>query len=295
MSNAQNNHAGGHHALDIAGVPVESLKAISGFDLQADVAAGPLGPGRAPRKRVMGVAWTPGRASVGMGMGQAMYEWIRDALDDGASLASGALATGDLNFRQRSLLSFDDALLTALTLPRLDVASKDTGVFDLEFVPARVRMASGNGTDIRQAASTRQQPWVCSNFRFALGTLPCARVASIESFTWRCAAAPGRKTVVVTVPDLRIAVSLADYDAWARAAQTGFVASRRLEESDAMDGVITLLAPDLQTPLGEIRLAGAGFKRFSHLPAAPGNDALYRFTVDLYVERMALRLVQYEG
>jgi hypothetical protein len=294
MANVPNNHAGAHYALDIGGTPVESLRTISGFDLEADIATGPLGPGRAPKKRVMGVAWTPGRASVGMGMGQAMYEWIRDALADGASTASGALATGDLNFKQRSLLSFDDALLTALTLPRLDAASKESGAFDVEFVPARVRMASGNGADIRHAMGSRQQPWVCSNFRFALGTLPCARVASIESFTWRCAAAPGRKTVVVTVPDLRIAVSLADYDAWARAAQAWFVASRRLE-SDAMEGAITLLTPDLQTPLGEIRLANVGFKRFSQLPATPGGDALYRFTVDLYVERMMLRLAQYEG
>jgi len=303
MPIVQNSHAGAHYALDIDGLPVESLKTISGLDVQADIATEPPGPDLAPRKHVAGISWSPGRASIGMGMGQSMYAWMKDAFAQGASRADGTLATADVNFRQRSLLSFEDALLTAITVPRLDAASKESGAFDIEFAPARVRLAKGDGSDIRHAPGGKQQPWVCSNFRFALGTLPCARVASIESFTWRCAAAPDAMGVVsppaqhplaAVVPDLRISISLADYDAWSNAARAWFIDGRHLE-GDEMDGVITLLTPDLQTPLGEIALGNVGFKRFSQLPAADGSDALYRFTVDLYVERMSLRLVQYEG
>lgn len=296
----QNNHAGAHYALDIDGLPVESLRTISGLDLQADIAGGLPGPGLAPKKHVADVSWTSGRASIGMGMGQAMYEWMKGAFAQGARRADGTLATADVNFRQRSQITFEDALLTAVTVPRLDAASKEPGAFDIEFAPARVRWAKGDGSDIRHAHGSKQQPWVCSNFRFSLGTLPCARVAGIESFTWRCAATPGAgpgtpgQAVAVTVPDLRISISLADYDAWAQAAHAWFVEGRHLE-ADEMDGVITLLTPDLQTPLGEIVLGNVGFKRFSQLPAADGSDALYRFTVDLYVERMSLRLVQFEG
>jgi len=303
MPIVQNNHAGAHYALDIDGLPVESLRTISGLDLQADIATEALGPGLAPAKHVAGIAWTTGRASIGLGMGSAMYAWMKNAFANGVSRASGTLAAADVNFRQRSLLSFEDALLTAITVPRLDGASKEPGAFDIEFAPARVRLAKGDGSDIRQVPGGRQQPWVCSNFRFALGTLPCARVASIESFTWRCVAMPDAMGVVsppaehpvaAAVPDLRVSISLADYDAWSRAARAWFIDGRHLE-GDEMDGVITLLAPDLQTPLGEIVLGRVGFKRFSPLPAPDGSDPLYRFTVDLYVERMSLRLVQFEG
>jgi len=299
----QNNHAGAHYALDIDGLPVESLRTISGLDLQADIATDLPGPGLAPKKHVAGVSWTPGRASIGMGMGQGMYTWLKNAFAQGASRADGTLATADVNFRQRSLLAFEEALLTAVTLPRLDAASKESGAFDIEFEPARVRLAKGDGSDIRHVHGSKQQPWVCSNFRFSLGTLPCARVASIESFTWRCAATPDAMGVVspptqhpvaAVVPDLRISISQADYDAWAQAARAWFIDGRH-QEGDEMDGVITLLTPDLQTPLGEIVLGNVGFNRFSQLPAADGSDALYRFTVDLYVERMSLRLVQFEG
>lgn len=303
MPIVQNNHVGAHYALDIGGLPVDSLKTLSGLDLQADIASNDLGTGASPKKHVANVAWSPARASIGMGMGQAMYEWMKQAFAQGAARASGTLATGDVNFKQRSLLTFQDALLTSITVPRLDAASKESGAFDVEFAPDTVRWAKGDGSDIRHSHGVKQQPWVCSNFRFSLGTLPCARVASIESFTWRCEVPtdldgvfrdPTKRPAKVTVPDLRVSISQADYDAWSQAARAWFVDGQHLEGNE-MDGVITLLTPDLQTPLGEIVLGNVGFKRFSQLPAADGSDAVYRFTVDLYVERMSLRLVQFEG
>ena len=303
MPIVQNAHAGAHYALDIDGLPVGSLKTISGLDMLADIVANDLGPGAMPAKHVSNFSWTPGRASIGLGMGQAMYDWMKQAFDHGASTANGTLATGDFNFKQRSLLTFQNALLTAITVPRLDGASKDAGAFDIEFAPAAVRLSRGDGSDIRSSISSRQQPWMCANFRFELGSLPCARVASIESFTWRCARAddtigifpePAQRPVAVTVPDLRLSISAADYDAWAQAAQAWFIEGRHLE-GDEMNGLITLLTPDLQTPLGAISLGNVGFKRFSQLPPSDGTDALYRFTVDLYVERMSLRLLKYEG
>lgn len=303
MPTIQNSHAGAHYALDIDGLPVESLKSISGLDMQADIASNVLGPDAVAKKHVAGVSWSPARASLGLGMGQAMYAWMKNAFAQGASRADGTLAVCDVNFKQRSLLTFQDALMTAVTVPRLDGSSKESGAFDVEFAPAQVRLARGDGSDIRHAHGGKQQPWICSNFRFTLGTLPCTRVASIESFTWRCEVAddttgvfrePTKHPAKVTVPDLRLSISQADYDAWAQSARAWFVDGRHLE-ADEMEGVITLLTPDLQTPLGEIVLGNVGFKRFSPLPAADGSDALYRFKVDLYVERMSLRLVQYEG
>ena len=295
----QNNHAGSHYALDIAGVPVGSLKAISGLDMLADIALTSQGPGTMPGKHVANVQWTPGKATIGIGMGQGMYDWMKASFDHGASRADGTLATGDFNFKERSLLTFTEALLTSIPVPRLDGSSKDAGAFEIEFAPGQVRASPGDGADIRGTVGGKQQPWLCSNFRFELGSLPCARVASIESFTWLCTSAAGapfqqQNFATVTVPDLRLSISAADYDAWALAAQRWFVDGQHLD-GDEMSGLITLLTPDLQTPLGAITLTNVGFKRFSQLPPTSGGDAVYRFMVDLYVEQMSLRLLQYEG
>ena len=294
-----NSHAGAHYALDIAGAPVEALKAVSGLDMLADIALEAPLPGTMPGKHVAGVRWAPGKASIGMGMGQGMYEWMKASFEQGVATAGGTLAVADVNFRERSVLAFDDALLTSITLPRLDASTKDAGAFEIEFAPGRVRVAKGDGSDIRATLGARQQPWLCSSFRFELGTLPCARVASIESFTWLCT--PTAATVfqpsggpTITVPDLRLSISAADYDAWAQAAEHWFIDGQH-GAVDERDGLITFLTPDLQTPLGTIALGNVGFRRFSPLPPPGGGDALYRFTVDLYVERMSLHLLQYEG
>jgi hypothetical protein len=270
-----NSHAGSHYALDVDGAPVESLKAISGFDMLADIALDVPASGAAPKKHVSNIQWTPGKATIGIGMGKGMYEWMKDSFDKGRVAARGTLGTGDFNYKERSRITFEDALLTSITMPRLDGSSKDSGAFEIEFLPGRVRVAKGDGADIRQSSGTRQQPWVCSNFRFELGALPCARVASIESFTWSCAPtvatvfepAPGP---ALNVPDLRLSISAADYDDWAEAAQRWFIDGRHLE-GDEMHGRITLLTPDLQTPLGSIELINAGFRRFSPLPRRPAT------------------------
>ena len=295
----QNSHAGAHYALDIAGTPVESLKSVSGLDMLGDVVLETQGAATMPGKHVANIRWTPGKATVGMGMGQGMYEWMKASFDQGVSRANGTLATGDFNYKERSALAFTDALLTSITMPRLDAATREPGAFEIEFAPEQVRLARGDGSDIRNAGGARQQPWLCSNFRFELGSLPCARVASIESFTWLCtpAATPifqPAPAPTITVPDLRLSISAADYDAWAQAAERWFIDGQHLA-GDEMNGLITLLTPDLQTPLGTIALGNVGFKRFSQLPPAGGADVVYRFTVDLYVQNMSLRLLQYEG
>jgi hypothetical protein len=296
----QTNHAAGHYALDVDGAPVDALKAISGMDMLADVVVSALGPGAIQKKHVSNISWTPARAVIGMGMGKGMYEWMKASFEHGATHAGGTLAAADFNFKQRSLLTFYQAQLTAITVPRLDGSSKEAGAFEVEFAAEQVRVAKGDGSDIRHTIATKQQPWLCSNFRFELGALPCARVASIESFTWLCTPASAANVFqpvpgpTITVPDLRLSISAADYDAWAQAAQHWFVDGHH-GEADEMNGLIILLTPDLQTPLGAITLSNVGFKRFSQLPPSAGGDALYRFTVDLYVERLALRLLQYEG
>ncbi len=293
-----NNHAGGHYALDVDGSPVESLKAVSGLDIGGDVVLQAPGPDLVRKKQIANIRWSPGKATIGIGMGKGMYEWMKKAFDHGASTSHGTLAVGDFNFRKRSVLTFTDALLTSVTVPRLDTASKDAGEFEIEFEPGDVRVDKGDGSDIGGVVGKKQQPWLSSDFRFQLGSLPCARVASIDAFTWTCTPTAGTlfqpdSVATVKVPNLRLSISAADYDAWAQAAHRWFIDGHHLD-GDEMDGLITLLAPDLQAPLGAIALSSVGFLRFAQLPP-PGGDTLTRFVVDLYVEKMSLRILRYEG
>jgi hypothetical protein len=292
-------------ALAVDGVAVDALMSFGGLDMQATVVTDAPGPGGYPKKHVSDVGWSPAQASVGLSMGRGLHGWIKATFDNGATTRNGALTTGDFNYKAQSVLSFNAAVLTSVTIPRLDGSSKEPGHIDVTFAPALARIAPGDGSDMRGPLAAKTVAWLCANFRVEVGALPCARVASVESFTLTCTPAagaigifrqPGDARAVVAVPDLRLTISYADHAQWAATAQQWFVGGAHLEGNE-LQGAIVMLAADMTTELGRITLGNIGFKRFSDSASSATSAAVdvARFTVDLYVEKMGFQLAQYPG
>jgi len=144
---------------------------------------------------------------------------------------------------------------------------------------------------------------LCSNFRVELGALPCSRIASVDSFTWKCAIAadmigifrePTKHPAKVTVPDLKFGISMADYQAWADSAKKWFVDGNH-KENDEMEGRIVFLDPNMKDELGEISLQNVGFKKFSKEDSEANSEKIARFNVELYVEKMVFKINQYDS
>ena len=158
-------------------------------------------------------------------MGKGMYDWIKASFDKGYVTKNGTFTSADFNYKAQSRLDFQNALITERHRARSSTARrKDAAYFDIEFEPEQVRWAKGGGEDIRGKIGPKQKAWLCSNFRVEIGGLPCNRVATVDSFTWKCAVAadqigifrePTKHPAKVTVPDLKLAISNADHDAWA--------------------------------------------------------------------------------
>ena len=168
-----------------------------------------------------------------------------------------------------------------------------------------VRWSKGGGEDIRAKIGQSQKQWLCSNFKVEIGDLPCARVASVDSFTWKCSIAPDQVGIFreptkhpakVTVPDLKLSISMADHQPWADAARKWFVDGFH-EESNEMDGQILFLPPNMDQgkPLGEITLMNVGFKKFSKDDLEANSEKIARFSVELYVEKMAFAINEYDS
>ncbi len=294
-----NPYAGSRYAMEIDGNPVGPMLSFSGLDWEADIATTVSGTG-ARKKNVSAVRQTPGRLTMSSIMGQALYGWIRasiDAADNRGGLTrSGSFQVVDFNGKPISAMTFKDARLTEFTVPAMDGSSKEVGHFELAFDTARADWVKPAATAPSPGTFTTK-PWISSLFKVEIGSLPCKRVARIESFTWRSTprsgsggAEPGRlpasRVDEATVPDITLSISMADYLPWIEAAQRWFVEGRRLE-ADEMSGRITLLGPSMKDAdaVGSIELFGLGFKRFS-LPPFTRSDAVARFSVQLYVERM---------
>jgi hypothetical protein len=294
----QRTDAGGHFVLDINGENVGFLRKFSGFAMEADIVTSERGPDNVQKKQVVRVKWSPGKATIGIGMGSQCYQWIKAAFDKGYATRSGSLIAADFNYKEMSVQTFQDALITSLTVPKLDGSSKDAAYFDLEFEAEQVRWANGGGEDIRGRVGLQQKAWLCSNFRIEMGGLPCSRVASVDSFTWKCAAAsdqigivrePTRHPAKVTVPDIKLSIGMADYQPWADAARKWFVDGQHLEEHE-MRGRITFLDATMRDAIGSIDLINCGFKKFSRDELEANSEKIARFNVELYVEKMAFKL-----
>jgi len=291
--------------LEVGSYNVGFLKKFSGLAMEADIVANDLGPDNVQKKHVANIKWTPGKATIGIGMGYGMYQWIKESFDKSYQPQSGSLIAGDFDYKAQSQLNFMNALITSVTVPKLDGSSKDAAYFDVEFDAEQVRWVKGDGRSLQAKTGPKQKAWLCSNFAIEIGGLPCTRVGSLDSFTWKCAVAPDqigmfreptKHPAKVTVPDLKLAISMADYQPWADAAKKWFVDGHHLE-SDEMTGTIKFLNPDmnLSSPIGEIDLLNVGFKKFSKDDLEANSEKIARFNVELYVEKMTFKLNYYDA
>jgi hypothetical protein len=289
--------------LEVGGWNVGYLKKFSGLAMEADIVSNDLGPDNVQKKHVANIKWTPAKASVGIGMGKGMYDWIKAAFDKGYQTQSGRFTSADFNYIAQSHIEFQSALITSVTVPKLDGSSKDAAYFDVEFDAEQVRWQKGDGSSLQSKIGPKQKAWLCSNFRFELGGLPCDRVASIDSFTWKCAVAPDQIGIFreptkhpakVTVPDLKVSISMADYQPWADHAKAWFVDGNHLEGNE-MTGRIVFLGPDMKEELGSIDLQNVGFKKFSEDDKEANSEKIARFNVELYVEKMTFNLKAYDA
>lgn len=299
----QRTYTGGRFQLTIDGTAVAHIKKFDGLSMEADVVNADLGPDNFQAKHVSNIKWTPGKATVGVGMGRGLYQWIKQSFDKSYVPKSGSLIAADFNYKAMSELTFQDALITSVGFPKLDGASKDACYFDVEFDAEQVRWAKGGGQVIKGDYGTKQKAWLASNFRFEMGSLPCGRVATVDAFTWKQSVAqdqvgifrePTKHPAKVTVPEIKISVSMADYEPWAQAAKKWFVDGNHLA-ADEMQGAITLLGPDMKKELGRIELKNCGFKKFSKQTLEANSEKIARFDVEFYVEGMTFTLNEYDA
>lgn len=290
--------SGGRFTMDIDGYNAGFLKKFSGLGMVADIVSNDMAPLNINRKHVANIKWETGKATVGMGMGKGMYDWIKAAFDRNFLTKNGSVTSADFNHKATSRMDFINALIVGVTVPKLDGSSKDAGFFDIEFEAEQVRWYKGGGEDIRAKVGTKQKAWLCSNFRCEIGGLPNTRIASVDSFTWKCGVAADQVGITresaklptkLTVPDLKVAVSMADHEAWAQAAKKWFVDGHHLEE-DEMTGQITFLGPDMSKELGNVGLENVGFKKFEHDAREANTDKVARFNVEFYVENMRFNM-----
>lgn len=297
MATGQRSYVGGRFSLNIDGWEVAYLKDFQGLSMEAEIAVNDTATDNIQKKHVTNIKWTEGKATFGAGMGKGMRDWIRASFEKAGTASQtkgGELRAADFDYKCKSVLTFEDALMKELAFPELSGASKEAVYLTMTFEPERVKWNKGGDEDIRGKMGPKQKAWLGANFQVEIDGLECRRIAKVEKFSWKCAIVPDmlgifventKHPAKVTVDDLKLSISYADHQAWADEARKWFIDGQR-EEANERSGRIVYLGPDMKTPLAEIELKGVGFKAFAAAQMKANAEEVKRFDVTLYVEQM---------
>jgi phage tail-like protein len=294
----QRTYTSGRFAVTIGGGNVAFVKKFDGLAMEADIVSNDLGPENFQSKHVSNIKWTDGKVTVGTGMGKALYQWMQASFDKAYKQENGSVIAADFDYKAMSELTFQNAYISKCVFPKFDASSKDALYFDIDFSPETVRWSKGSGAKISGQYGTKQKAHLSSNFRFEMGGLPCDRVSTVDSITWTCAVAldhigihrePTKHAAKVTVSDVKVSVSMGDFEAWQKEAKKWFIDGEHLANNE-MQGSITILGPDMKKEVGVIELKNCGFKKFSRGALEANSEKVARFDTEFYVEGIKLTL-----
>ncbi|MEO5880787.1 MAG: hypothetical protein ABIQ06_00070 [Caldimonas sp.] len=275
--------------LTLEGKPAGFLSSISGGEPFAKISEVLLATG-VTNKRVAELGYEPITFDVDLPLEKPVYDWLNTFLDNSQQLTSGFIAILDNSMIERRRLEWDEALITRVTFPAVDAASKDRGQLQCVIQPTRTRRVESSGARVN-ATPTRSASLV-SNFRFALAGLeaPAAQVSRIEPLVVRqpVATVDGRpKAGTLEIPAVKFLVaanSAGPLFAWF----DDFVMKGHNAANDERNGSLLFLGPQLKDVLLGVLLKNLGIVRVSELRDVTGGSSIERVRAELYCEQMQL-------
>lgn len=289
----------GRFACEIDGFDALYCREVAGGDWETDVAVHDLGPDNEQMKQAANVKYAAFKAKFGIAQGGPMNEWISRSFAKSYAYRGGSITLADFDSNAVQRMDFSNALITSVTIPKLDGASKEPSYIDVEWEAEEIKYSPGSGK-IHSVGSSNQKKWTSARFSFTLDGLEqgCSRVATVESFSWKQGVMReyiGTKRLAtlhptkVTVPDLKVSFAAATAKPWLEWAKAWFVEGNTLVDHHKT-GAIYFLTPDGKDHIGTINLYGVGLKKLTAPPLGGNKEEIARYTAELYVERMTFKM-----
>ncbi len=313
-TNINNHFTTGHFKLVIDGKPVTSfIKSVEGGLINAASVEEPVGQYNIRGRHLATREVEPLQFEFGM----AGSKWVLDLVDQFVSgrkhhRLNGEVIHADANMVAQYLYAFKNAVVTELTLPKLDASSKETAMCKIKLQPEDVTFKLGDGRKLDQDPIFRQKAWHVSNFRINFDNGADARyVTSVESLTLKL----GQKTMQlsdlfrpdvvptkVDMPKLSITLPLlraGKFIDWyqksvANQLSPGTADAEGLGNAKTSGGYETSVSIEyldgpLKETLYEVELFGVGMEKFS-IPKSEANAAGTKMAkFDFYITSMKVK------
>jgi hypothetical protein len=193
------------------------------------------------------------------------------------------------------------ALLTEVTVPKMDAAAKEPAYLTVKLAPELVRVKKGDGKATGELGKNEQKQFLPSNFRVTIDGLDCTKIVSVDALTVKQATVADDigdardhelERGNIEFPNLKIALAASAAESW-RTWFADFVINGDNGEENEKSGKIELLSPNRQTVLATITLLNLGIYRLDDdWTGAESADKVRRVRADLYCERMQFGIGQ---
>lgn len=170
-------------ALELDGQFIDFLKSAEGGFPRADVIQQPVGPNGFIKKQIGPPRYQDISIQCSPVLPKPLFDWIAATVSLSYPRKSGAIITGDFNRVEQNRLQFSNALLTEITIPACDGASKEAGYITLKWAPEFTAPLPGKGAAISAPPKNQQKAWLPSNFRLTIPGLDCSKVGKIDALT----------------------------------------------------------------------------------------------------------------
>jgi hypothetical protein len=270
----QRTYTAGNFALELDGVSCGKLVGVDGGLREGNV----IDEGQAPGdtihpKHISGVKYEDFTLQVGSGMGKGMYNWIKDSFDKGVVRKNGAIIAADFNYVEKSRRTASQAFISSVTVPALDATAKDPAYIAVSLACDKVTPVKPTGQVVQ---GQKQKAWIPSNYVFEIDGANTKRVASIDSFTWKCRLA-SNGSFGIEIDDIAVTFPKEDLSSWQQW-YNNLVGG----EADERDGALTLIGADDGAVVTFV-LSNLGLYRLR-----PAQGAAGRIKAEMYCERMRL-------
>ena len=288
------SHAAGRYAMDIEGKFAGFMKSCELPSIEGDVTEHNLATDNFVAKQIANFKYGACKIEIGLGMSGHLYDWIKAAMEKGATEKDCAIIVADFDYKAMNRVELFGCHITEISFPTHKGDAKDGYYITVGLQPATVRFADGDGAVIKGNLIPKQKQISTNNFKFQLGWgLPTARVSEVAPSKWEAKSAMDhigehneftQHYTKLTVGDLSFTVSGADAYAWQKFADNWFRGGQR-RMSDETTASIEILGPDMKNH-GTIEMEGVGLKKIAAEKVESNKEGLYKVKVDCYVEKM---------
>src|SRR5262245_23687248 len=160
-----------HFALemDAASGPKEMigfLRSLEGGAMKADVQSWKSGNIPDVWKQLGRPKFDDLSLQVSMSLSKRFYTWIEQFFSRQSERRTGASIGADFNYVERTRRNWVDGLISEVTIPALDAASKEAAHMTVKITPEQMSEEKGSGKRINAKEHDAHKRWHSANFRF---------------------------------------------------------------------------------------------------------------------------------